>query len=58
MSGGLKISEEIYQKYSDLFGDKIVNGRIVNVEKFIEELAIEFSEEIRRVISKRREWLE
>jgi malate synthase len=51
-------NEEIYQKYSDLFGDKIVNGRIVNVEKLIEELAIEFSEEIRRVISKRREWLE
>jgi malate synthase len=58
MSGGLKIPEEIYQKYSDLFGDKIVNGRIVNVEEFIEELALEFSEEIRRVISKRRERLE
>ncbi|MCH4816303.1 MAG: malate synthase [Saccharolobus sp.] len=58
MSFSLKIPGEIYQKYSDLFGEKTINDRIVSVEKLIEELAIEFSDEIRRVINKRRQWLE
>lgn len=58
MSLRLKIPEEIYQKYSDLFGEKTINEKIISVEKLIEELAIEFSEEIRRIINKRRKWLE
>ncbi|MEM4912479.1 MAG: malate synthase, partial [Metallosphaera sp.] len=58
MSSRLKIPEEIYQKYRELFGEKIINDRIVSVEKLIEELADEFSEEIKKVISKRRKWLE
>ncbi len=58
MSSRLKIRDEILQKYKDLFGERVINDKIVSVEGLIEELAIEFSDEIKRVISKRRKWLE
>lgn len=58
MSSELKIPEKVYQKYSDLFGEKKINERIVSVENLIEELVKEFGEEIRRIINKRRKWLE
>jgi malate synthase len=58
MSSRLKIPEEVYKNYNDLFGEKVINERIVSVEGLIEELATEFSDEIRRVISKRRKWLD
>lgn len=58
MSSKIRIREEIYEEYKDLFGDKIINGRTINVKKLIEELSLEFSEEIKNVISKRRKWLE
>jgi len=58
LSSIIRIPEEIYEKYKDLFGEKIINDRTINVEKLIEELSLEFSEEIKSVISKRRKWLE
>jgi len=58
LSPKLNIQDEIYHNYKDLFGEKIINDRIVSVEGLIEELSAEFSYEIKRVISKRRKWLE
>lgn len=58
MSSRLVIKKEIYENYKDLFGEKVINGKIVSVEGLIEELTKEFSDEIRRVIGKRRKLLE
>lgn len=59
MSGArLKIPERILQEFRDLFGERVINGRKVSVEQMIEELAIEFMDEIREVVSKRRRWLD
>ncbi|PWV37735.1 MAG: hypothetical protein DJ555_00805 [Desulfurococcaceae archaeon] len=57
-SGGLVINEEVLKRYSDLFGERVINGRRVSVEGLIEELAREFMPEIDAVIRARREWLD
>jgi len=58
MSSRLKISEKVYQKNMDLFGEKKINGKIISVEKLIEDLTEEFSEDIRKIINYRRKWFE
>jgi malate synthase len=53
----IHVNPVVMREYSDLFGEKIVNGRRIIVEELIVELAREFSSEIDRVIRARREWL-
>ncbi|MEM0472874.1 MAG: malate synthase [Sulfolobales archaeon] len=57
-SRGLVINEDVLKRYSDLFGERVINGRRVSVEGLIEELAREFMPEIDAVIRARREWLD
>ena len=57
-SRGLVINEEVLKRYSDLFGERVINGRRVSVEGLIEELAREFMPEIDAVLRARREWLD
>ncbi|EZQ01523.1 malate synthase [Candidatus Acidianus copahuensis] len=58
MPSGLHIPESILKDYKDLFGEKIVNGKRVIVEGLIEDLATQFTEEIKRVVNSRRKWLD
>jgi len=54
----IELNPKVLQLYSDLLGEKVVNGRRVVVEQFIEDLTREFRNEIDRVVRSRREWLE
>ncbi|MGC8994403.1 MAG: malate synthase [Pyrobaculum sp.] len=53
----IEINPAVLREYGELFGKKVVNGRVVVVEEFLEELVREFRGEIDRVIRARREWL-
>lgn len=53
----IEINPAVVGEYGELFGKKVVNGRVVVVEEFLEELVREFSGEIDRVVRARREWL-
>ena len=52
------ISEDILQKFSDLFGTKKVNGREINVEQTIAALTRELSPEIAAALTARRALLQ
>ncbi len=54
----LEINPRVLNEFSDLFGEKFVNGRRVVVEQLLEEMTRAFREEIDRVVRARREWLE
>ena len=58
LRGGLAINKEVLKLYSDLFGERIINGRRISVEGLIEELAREFMPEIDAVLRARRAWLD
>ncbi len=45
-------------KFSELFGERVINGIKLDVEEVIYELTIEFRQQINDVLNKRREWLE
>lgn len=45
-------------QYAEIFGDREINGRRINIEQLIAELSEEFGPEIARVLNARREWLE
>jgi len=44
----LQVREDIAQNFSDLFGDKSVNGHSVNVEDLIAELATDFQDDLHK----------
>src|SRR6266852_613928 len=52
------IREDIFQKFSDLFGTKKVNGREINVEQTIAALTRELSPEIAAALTARRALLQ
>jgi len=52
------IREDIFQKFSDLFGTKKVNGREINVEQTIAELTRELTPEIAAALTARRALLQ
>ena len=54
----LEINPRVLNGFSDLFGEKFVNGRRVVVEQLLEEMTRAFRDEIDRVVRARREWLE
>ena len=54
----IEVRKEVLQKYSDLFGVRVINGREVVVEELIERLTREFRDEIDEVIRERRRWLD
>ncbi|MEM1598637.1 MAG: malate synthase, partial [Pyrobaculum sp.] len=54
----VEINTIVKQKYSDLLGEKIVNGKRVVVEELIEKLTKEIGPEVDKVVRARREWLE
>ena len=54
---GLEIRRDIADAYRDLFGDKSVNGRTVNVEQLIASLTRTFRTEFAAVLASRREFL-
>ena len=49
----LQVREDIAQNFSDLFGDKNVNGQTVNVEDLIAELATDFQDDFAQVLKAR-----
>ncbi len=54
----MKLSIPAMGEYSELFGDRVVNGKRVNVEQLIAELSEELRPEIDRALDARRRWLE
>ena len=52
------IREDIFQKFSDLFGTKKVNGREINVEQTIAALTRELSPAIAAALTARRALLQ
>jgi malate synthase len=56
--GEAVIQEDIFQKFSDLFGTKKVNGREINVERTIAVLTRELSLEIAAALTARRALLQ
>lgn len=58
MSSRLKIREGILEEYSELFGEKTINGKKIKVEDLIEELCAEFIEEINEAMRYRRKLLD
>ena len=49
----LQVREDIAQNFSDLFGDKKVNGQTVNIEDLIAELATDFQDDFAQVLKAR-----
>jgi len=58
MSSGDSLSVPAASEYGELFGERVVNGRRVVVEKIITELAREFIPLIDEVLKRRREWID
>ena len=54
---GFQIQADIVRNYAELFGDKSVNGRTVNVEELIENLVRQFSADFREVLDQRHQFL-
>ena len=57
-NSGLQIQADIVGNYAELFGDKSVNGRTVNVEDLIENLVRQFSTDFREVLDQRHQFLQ
>src|SRR5262245_2811829 len=52
------IREDILQRFPELFGSRTINGRTVNVEEAISELARDLGPEIATALTLRRKLLE
>jgi malate synthase len=57
-SGRVVINPAVKAKYAGLFGDKIINGRTLNVEQMMATLTTEFGPQIANVLAARRQLLE
>ena len=56
--GRITIRPDIYQKHASLFGEKTVNGRVVNVEDLIRRLTLESKAEFRTLLAARHAFQE
>ena len=54
----IEIDPVVKRDYSDLLGEKTVNGRVVSVEGLIEEIVKELGAEVDKAIRARKEWHE